>query len=150
MKLELRAKLREREETVVLELSGHDASYFLENDGEALEGLQHILNKILARDERFGKRVVVDCEGFRSRRDEELLEKARRAADEALSTGEAVHMDGLNPYERRLIHVELAGREGIHTYSTGDGAIRRLTIEAGTGGQPAGGENQGGDDTGNP
>jgi len=129
MRLELRAKLREREDTVLLELSGQDASYFLDNDGEPLDALQHVLNKILSRDERFTKRVVVDCEGFRSRRDEELVARARKAADEAIATGEAQHLEGLNPYERRLVHIDLAERGGVRTYSTGSGAIRRLTIE---------------------
>src|SRR5437867_740911 len=129
MNLDLRAKLRDREGAVVLELGGHDAPLLLEHDGEALEALQHLLNKILARDERFDTRVVVDCEGFRNHRDEEIVERAKRGAEEALRTGQPVHIDGLNPYERRLAHLALAEQKRVRTFSTGEGAVKRLTIE---------------------
>jgi spoIIIJ-associated protein len=129
MNLDLRAKLRDREGTVVLELGGNDAPALLEHDGEALEALQHLLNKILGRDERFDTRVVVDCEGFRSQRDEEIAERAKRGAEEALLTGQPVHLEGLNPYERRVVHLALADQKGVRTFSTGEGAVKRLTIE---------------------
>ena len=138
MKLDLTARVREREETIVLELGGRDARLFLEHDGEPLDALQHILNKILSRDARFGVRIVADCQGFRSRRDRELVERATRAADEVQRTGKPVHLDGLNPYERRLVHVTLAGEKGVRTYSSGDGTRKRLTIEALEPSAPAG------------
>jgi spoIIIJ-associated protein len=129
MGFELRARLSDRDDAIVLELGGTDASILLENDGEVIEALQHILNKILSRDERFESRVVVDCEGFRSRHDEATIERAHKAAEEALRTGKPVHLEGLNPYERRLAHIALAENKAIRTYSTGDGTMRTLTIE---------------------
>src|SRR5262245_7612290 len=132
MGLELRARLRERDGAIVLELGGADAALLLENDGEVIEALQHVLNKILSRDERFESRVVVDCDGFRSRHDEATVERARAAAEEALRTGKPVHVEGLNPYERRLAHLALAENKAIRTYSTGDGAMRTLTVEPST------------------
>lgn len=129
MGLELRARLRERDGAIVLELGGTDSTLLLENEGEVIEALQHLLNKILSRDERFESRVVVDCEGFRSRHDEATVERARAAADEALRTGKPVQLEGLNPYERRLAHLALAENKAIRTYSTGDGAMRTLNVE---------------------
>lgn len=129
MNLELRAKLRDRDGAVVLDLAGEDASRLLENDGEGLDALQHILNKILARDERFASRLVVDCDGFRVHHDQEIIDRATKAAQEAQATGKAVHLEDLNAYERRLIHVTLADDARVRTYSTGEGAIKRLTIE---------------------
>lgn len=129
MGLELRARLRERDGAIILELGGTDAALLLENEGEVIEALQHVLNKILSRDERFESRVVVDCDGFRSRHDEATVERAHAAAEEALRTGKAVQLEGLNPYERRLAHLALAENKAIRTYSTGDGAMRTLTVE---------------------
>lgn len=137
MDLQLTAKLRDRDEAIVLELGGRDARYLLEHDGEGIEALQHLLNKILSRDPRFGRRVIVDCEGFRGRRDGELVEKAARAADEVRKTGKSAHFDGLNPYERRLVHLALAAERGVRTYSTGKGGGKRLIIEADAGPAPA-------------
>jgi len=129
MGLELNARLRDREQSVILELSGQDARLLLENGGEAIDALQHILNKILSRDERFGSRVVVDCEGFRDRHDEDIIDRARRAAEEAARTGLPVHLEGLNAYERRLAHITIAEEKAMRTYSTGEGAVKRLTVE---------------------
>jgi predicted RNA-binding protein Jag len=100
MGLELRARLRDREGAIVLELGGTDSAILLDNEGEVIEALQHVLNKILSRDERFESRVIVDCEGYRSKHDEVTVERARAAADEALRTGKPVQLEGLNPYER--------------------------------------------------
>lgn len=129
MKLDLAAKLRDRDDSIVLELGGHDAHLLIENDGEGLDAIQQILNKIMGRDPRFGKRVVADCEGFRSRRDAELVERAARLAAEALNTGKPAHLDGLNPYERRLVHLSLAEEPRVRTHSSGEGSTKRLTIE---------------------
>ena len=57
MKLELHARLRERDGAIVLDLSGVDAPLLLDNEGETLEALQHVLNRILSRDSRFGMRL---------------------------------------------------------------------------------------------
>jgi spoIIIJ-associated protein len=129
MKLELTARLRDREGSVFLEIGGRDARLLLENEGEGLAALQHVLNKILARDEESRTRVFVDSEGFRSRRDSDLVQRAVRLATEVRRSGRGTHIDGLNPYERRLIHVALAEEEGVRTFSEGEGQSRRLTIE---------------------
>lgn len=129
MNLDVRARLHDRDGVVILDLSGEDAPRLLENEGEALDALQHILSKILARDERFQARVVVDCEGFRVSHDQELIDRATKAAQEAVQTGEAVHFDQLNSYERRLVHMTLAEDARVRTYSVGEGAIKRLTVE---------------------
>ena len=135
MGLDLKARLRDRDGTVILELSGPDARILLQEDGEAIVALQHILNRIVSRDERFDSRIVVDCAGFRDQRDQEVIERAMRCAEEALRTGSSVHLEGLNAYERRLAHVALSENDGVRTYSTGEGAIKQLTIEP-VGGRP--------------
>jgi spoIIIJ-associated protein len=139
MGVDVTMRLRDRDEAIVLEIGGPDAKLFLENDGEAIEGLQHILNRILMRDEPLGPRVVVDCAGFRNRRDEETIERARQAATTALRTSKPVHIEGLNAYERRLVHITLAEDKKVRTFSTGEGAIKRLTIEP-AGREPAAGK----------
>lgn len=131
LKLDLTARLHDRDDTVFLELGGHDSQLLLDDDGEGLDALQHILNKILSRDERFAGRVVTECEGFRERRDEAIVARALRGAEEAKRTGKSVDIDGLNAYERRLVHMALAEEGGVHSFSTGEGAVKRLTIEPG-------------------
>ena len=140
MKLQLTARLRDRDDAVVIELSGKDARFLLEKNGEPLEALEHILNKILSRDERFDGRVVVDCEGQRAGRDREIVERAEHAAADVRANGRPVHFDGLNSYERRLIHLAISQDKTLRTYSTGEGTKKRLTIAPAGMAPPAGGD----------
>jgi spoIIIJ-associated protein len=140
MKLQLTARLRERDDAIVIELSGKDSRFLLEKNGEPLEALEHILNKILSRDERFEGRVVVDCEGQRAGRDREIVESAERAAADVRETGRPVHIDGLNSYERRLIHMAISEDKTLQTSSTGEGSKKRLTIAPAGAPRPAEGD----------
>jgi spoIIIJ-associated protein len=129
MGLDLRGRLRDRDGTVILELGGPDARILLQEDGDAIVALQHILNRIVSRDEKFESRIVVDCAGFRVQRDQQVIDRAMRSAEEALRTGSPVQLEGLNAYERRLAHMALSENGAVRTYSTGEGAVRQLTIE---------------------
>ena len=109
-------------------LSGADVSLLLESDAEGLESFQYLANRILHRDGRIPGRVSFDAGDYRAKQEEKLLETARRQADEVLETGQVVKLAPMGPYERRLVHLALAEREGVRTFSTGSGYRRRLHI----------------------
>jgi len=140
LELELTMNVLFRDEAVIVEFGGPDARFLLDNEGEGVEAIQHLLNRVLSRDREFDRRVLVDCNGFRGRHDRELVERATRAAEEVRKEGRPVHFDGLNPYERRLIHVALSEDRTVRTYSTGEGSEKRLIIAAAAGGDPPAGE----------
>jgi spoIIIJ-associated protein len=73
-------------------------------------------------------RVVIDANGYRERRAEALRAEADDAADEALRSGEAVELDPLPPFERRIVHEYLRDRGDVATHSEGDEPDRFLVI----------------------
>jgi spoIIIJ-associated protein len=73
-------------------------------------------------------RVVIDANGYRERRAETLRAEADEAADEALSLGEAVELEPLPPFERRIVHEYLRDRGDVETHSEGDEPERYLVI----------------------
>ena len=57
-----------------------------------------------------------------------MIALAKKDAARALRTGRSVHLEPMNPYERRIIHTAIQGIEGVTSYSTGVDLDRRVII----------------------
>lgn len=125
--LELSAELEENDEGLLLRLGGADRDFFLEEDGEVLKALEHVLHKV-AQGENEPRRLIVECEGFRTQRDEALRRRALLLAEQVVADGRPRRTEPLNSYERRIVHVTLAEVSGVRTFSVGEGADRRVTV----------------------
>ena len=126
---DLTAEVRELgDDRMGVELSGPDRDVVLCNRAEVLEALQHLLNRSLGRDSREGQRVLVDCDGYRARKEAELREIALRVSDRVRRTGEREELGLMNPYERRIVHLAVAETQGVRTESAGDGVMKRVII----------------------
>jgi spoIIIJ-associated protein len=125
--LEVAAEIEETPDTLTVRIEGGDVAFFLDDDADVLEGLDHLLQRMYQRALE-PRRLIVTCQGHRVERDEGL----RRTAQELAA---AVRLDGvprttrpLNSYERRVVHVALAAEPGIRTYSVGEEGNRRVTV----------------------
>ena len=96
--------------------------------GERLSALQHLVNLMLSR--RMGEwtRVLVDVEDYRGRRERQLGEIARRAAERVIETGTMLQLEPMPALERRWIHLALRDVPGVSTQSIGDEPMRRVVI----------------------
>ena len=89
--------------------------------GQVVDAFQHLLNKMLHRDrEERGKPVIVDAGGYRERHVERLEGLAERSAAEAIEKGEAIDLNPMSAYDRRIVHMRLAEIEGVSTQSEGE------------------------------
>ena len=118
---------RTEDGTMLVELNGEDSEEFLQNRAELLEAVQYLTNRAFGR-ELGNHRVLVDCDGFRDRKEAELREIARRVSERVRRTGDEVELGLMNPYERRIVHQEVAEAEGVTTTSMGDGVMKRVVI----------------------
>ena len=114
-------------ETLVVRMSGSDRDLVLQDRAELLEAIQYLLSRVFSR-RLNGRRVLVDCDGFRAQKEGELREIARRASQKVKLTGQQQEIGLLNPYERRIVHLAVASLEGVTTESSGDGFLKRITI----------------------
>ncbi len=96
--------------------------------GQHLAALQYMINLIVSRALDGRNSFTVDVDGYKQRREQELLAMGAAAAAEARETGAMVELQPLPPAERRIIHLNLSGHGGIETESTGVGAARRVQI----------------------
>jgi spoIIIJ-associated protein len=109
-------------------LAGRDTRFLTDRDGAALKGLQHLVERILAREERFDLVPLVEVEGQQAEMDTALKGRALEAAEEVRRTGEPVKLPPMNPFERRIVHLALRGEEDLTTFSTGEGSTRAITV----------------------
>jgi spoIIIJ-associated protein len=100
----------------------------LNEGGELLEALQHIVNQVFGRALPKGEHIVCDVEDFRATREAELRAMARHAADRVRATGAAFTFGPMISNERRVIHLALAEEADLYTESVGEGAGRRLKV----------------------
>ena len=96
--------------------------------GDTLRAFGFLVNSMLGRIARRGVRVVIDVNGYRRAREEELSEIAHQAASDVREHHEPVTLEAMPAHERRMIHLALAGDEDVRTYSIGEGKDRRVVI----------------------
>ncbi|HEV7844283.1 MAG TPA: R3H domain-containing nucleic acid-binding protein [Pyrinomonadaceae bacterium] len=128
MGCDLQASTVEADAGCLLNIDGADTSLLLNEGGELLEALQHLLNQAFGRSLPKGERIVCDVENFRATREAELRAMARHAAERVRSNGVAFTFGPMDANERRVIHLSLAEESDLHTESIGEGAARRLKV----------------------
>ena len=111
-----------------LDITGADTSFLLNEGGELLDALQHLLNQALGRTLGKDERIVCDVEGFRAGREAELRAMALHAAQRVRTTGAAFDFGPMQASERRIIHVSLSTEGDLQTESIGEGNSRRLRV----------------------
>lgn len=118
-------------DSVVLNVEGlneRDQSIAIGRRGETLESIQFLVNLILGRQVDFWARVVVDVEGYRLRRKLALMNLARRTAEQVQTRKQAIPLEAMSPYERRIVHMTLQDHETVTTESTGAEPERRVVV----------------------
>lgn len=112
----------------IIDISGDDLGMLIGPRGETLDSLQFLSRLMVAHKLHRRANFVVDVEGFRQRREQALTRLAERMAEKARQRGEAVTLEPMSAYERRIIHMTLRDAEDVYTESTGEGKQRRVRI----------------------
>lgn len=117
------------EEGLTLMLESPDARFLIGDEGDRLDDLQYLVNRLVQVEWEDAPRIRVDCDHYRERAEAKLRRRARAKAERVLETGKPLLMEKLNAYQRRLVHNELATIPGIVTASEEtDSRFKRITI----------------------
>lgn len=117
------------EDSIVLHIDSTDASHLIGEEGDRLDDLQYLVNRLVQAEWEAAPRVRVDCDRYRERAEEKIIRRARSRAQRVLQTGKPLLMEKLNAYQRRLVHNALAEIPGIATASEEtDSRFKRITI----------------------
>lgn len=121
-------RAREQDDTVTVEIRGQDLGALIGRRGATLEALELLLGLIVGRATATRSRVTVDVEGYWERRRQWLEKLARLSADRALRERRPITLHPMPARERRIIHTVLAQHPEVGTFSSGEGAERRVTV----------------------
>lgn len=115
-----------------ININGDEAGVLIGHHGDTLEALQYLTNLAANKREEDESRdyvhITVDVENYRSKREATLRSLARRMASKVQKNGKSVMLEPMSPYERRIIHSEVQGIEGVSTNSIGVDSNRRVVI----------------------
>lgn len=116
------------ERIIFVEINGDDLSILIGRRSEILNSLQYITSLIVCRE--LGKWVplMMDIQGYRSRRERQLRQLAQRLAEQAVMTGKRQVLEPMPANERRVIHLELRDHTQVVTESIGEEPNRKVTI----------------------
>ena len=115
-------------EVARLNVRGDDLGVLIGRRGEKLASLQHIVNLIVAKREGEYRRLSVDVENYRGRREEQLRDVAGRAAQRVVQTGKIIQLEPMPAIERRIVHMALVENPKVRTQSVGVEPNRRIVI----------------------
>ncbi len=127
--LELAVEGKEEEDGIIhVNLTGDDRAFLLSNSASLLNNLEYLLNKVFrsGKDETFS--VLLDSDNYRQHREAELVLLAQMASKKVISFRKPLSLQPMIPRERRIVHLALAGIEGVRSQSDGEGDNRSITI----------------------
>jgi len=128
IKIPATTQLTEDENGVVINVITTSSSSIIGYRGEVLDAIQCLASAIANMGKEEYSRVVVDCEGYRVKREETLKNLAEKLAAKAVRTGRKVSLEPMNPFERRVIHSALANNTEVKTSSEGKEPNRYISI----------------------
>ena len=114
---------------LILDVTAPDLAVLIGRHGRTLEALQTLFSLLVSRKLGFRYPVVVDVEGYKSRRQDKVVSMALSAAARALSQGRSVKLPPMTAYERRLVHIALRDNAEVDTHSEGVDPERRVVIQ---------------------
>ena len=122
--------IEESPEALQVLIETKDAGRLIGFKGENLESLQLLLNQLMSRKagENEFKRVLVDVEGWRKQKEEELASRAKGWIEEVKTSGEELELEPMSPWQRRIVHMVVQETEGVESESIGEGRDRHLVI----------------------
>ncbi len=125
--LDITAKVTEEEENRLV-LITDDSAAAIGRRGEVLDALQTLAGAVANIGSKQYKKIVVDCENYREKREETLINLAKRLEAKATETHREVFLEPMSPYERRIIHTALADSTTVKTSSSGKEPERFVVI----------------------
>lgn len=118
----------EDQDAFVLNILGEDLSVLIGRRGETLRDLEYLARLMAAQKSGKAVRFIVDVEGYRTRRERQLRELAKRMAARVESNRQPITLEAMPPNERRIIHIALRDHPLVKTQSIGEGDHRRVMI----------------------
>ena len=130
MKLNVTYTVEETPKQLSINFIGEDIGTIIGKRGDTLDALQYLISQIVnknAKKDEFVK-ILLDCEGYRKKRETTLTTLANRLADKVVKENRSHRLEPMNAYERKIVHMALEGRKNVTTISKNEEPHRYITI----------------------
>jgi spoIIIJ-associated protein len=128
MGLDFPVHVEETSETITLKIEGDGSGLLIGKGGQTLDALQYIVNKASNKNGKGRKRIILDTEDYRKRREKTLISLAEKLGEKVKKTKKPVTVNPMNAHDRRIIHLALQDDKQLTTKSRGEGAFRKIII----------------------
>ena len=130
MDIEAKIDFKEENDILRINLSGEKMGVIIGYRGETLDSIQYLVSLVVNKvHELPHKKVILDTENYRNKREETLKGVAIKTANKVKKTRKVFKLEPMNPYERRIIHSALQENAFVNTYSEGDEPFRKVVVE---------------------
>ena len=119
---------RDGRRNIHVDIRGNDLSVLIGRRSETLSAFQYIASLIVGKEEQQFVQLTVDVEGYRDRREKQLIQMANRMADQVTKSGRRQTLEPMPSAERRIIHIALREHPAVKTESTGEEPYRKVMI----------------------
>jgi spoIIIJ-associated protein len=119
---------RDGRRNINVDIRGSDLSVLIGRRSETLSAFQYIASLIVGKEEQQFVQLTVDVEGYRDRREKQLVQMAMRMADQVTKSGRRQTLEPMPSAERRIIHIALRDHPAVKTESTGEEPYRKVMI----------------------
>lgn len=124
-------EIEEMDENFSVSIETKDAGRLIGARGESLDCLQLLVNQMVSRkvgEEGF-RRVVVDVQGWRKQKEDELKASAESWGKQVLESGKPFDLEPMAPWQRRIVHMVVSEMKGLSSESVGEGRDRHIVIQ---------------------
>jgi len=119
---------RDERRNINVDIRGNDLSVLIGRRSETLSAFQYVASLIIGKETGQFVQLTVDVEGYRDRREKQLVQMAKRMAEQVAKGGRRQALEPMPSDERRIIHIALRDHPDVTTESTGDDPNRKVTI----------------------
>ena len=120
--------ITEDDDKITAKIKNEDASKLVGYHGDCLNSIQVLANAVMAKKYKKCKRIFVNVENYREKREESLKSLADRFVKKVVRTGRPQKLNPMNSYERRIVHTYLQDNKNVYTKSSGVEPKRYLVI----------------------
>jgi spoIIIJ-associated protein len=113
---------------IYIEMDSGQSGLIIGKQGKTLEALQFLLNLIVSNKIQSDKKIILDIESYREKREKALRRLSKDIAHKVIKTGKPWTLEPMNPFERRLIHLTLQNDSRVSTKSEGEGIYRKVKV----------------------
>ena len=120
--------IKKDKSAIYVEINSPNLGFLIGYRGETLYAFQNILTAIASKELENRVRVILDVEGYKSKREKTLEDLAEKVAKTVIRTRKPIKLEPMQAYERKIIHSKLQKNDKVETNSIGEEPYRRIVV----------------------